>query len=49
MAHNRKIKFYNADPKWLEYKEFNCRLENCVGPLNVLVRDLDGTFMGQNI
>jgi len=30
----------------LAYQKFNCRLENCLGPYNVIVRDLDGTFMG---
>ena len=42
-----KIIFYDPLHSWLAYKKFNCRLENCLGPYNIIVRDLDGTFIGK--
>jgi len=41
------FKFYNADPKWLGYQVGNCRMLQCNGPYNVLVKDLDGSLLGK--
>jgi hypothetical protein len=41
------FKFYDPKPDWLEYKIGNCRIINCNGPYNSLVRDLDGTILGK--
>jgi len=40
------VRFYDPLIEWLAYHKFNCRLENCLGPYNVIIRDIDGTFMG---
>jgi hypothetical protein len=44
---NNLIRFYNPKPVWLTYKVGNCRIIQCNGPYNVMVKDLDGTMMSK--
>ena len=46
MGKSNKVKFYEPMPIWLTYKLRNCRFEQCLGPHNVIIRDLDGSFEG---
>jgi len=39
------MKFYDPMPVWLTYRVGNCRMMQCNGPYNVLVKDMDGSLM----